>query len=314
MFLRRMFVLSLLALAPIPAQAADIVTKAQPMAVGPGPAVDGFNFKFDGFGGSLANRTVYGATGSFSLPLGYSYGLQIDGAVGSFDSDVFAAGQAHLFWRDPSRALFGFFASHTHWDRFSGLNATQLGGEGYLYFGQWTLGGTAGVEFGNATSGTVGALIESYDVKTRFFDKIDLSYYINDNFKLSVGHRFVGGRNAAAAGIELGIPLGGGTMVALFGEGRLGEDDYHGLWGGLRVYWGQKGKGLMDRHRRDDPPGISADTVATFTNSSTTTPITGNGGGGAPKLTPQQQCERDGGNWFPGEGVVPPQCFFGPPA
>lgn len=256
----------------LPAHAADVAVKA-PGIVYPAPAVDGFNTKIDAFGGTLTNESLYGAKGSFSLPLGHSYGLQIDGAVGSFDSEVFAAGQAHLFWRDPSRALFGLYASHTFWDKFSGLNATQLGAEGYLYNGPWSLGGTAGVEFGNATSGIVGGLIESYDVQTRFFDKIDLSYYLNDNFRISVGHRYTGGRHAAAAGLEFGVATGGGTMVALFGEGRLGEDDYRGIWGGLRLYWGQKDKPLIGRHRQDDPPGFEPDNLATMKNGMTTKPV-----------------------------------------
>ena len=260
------------AISCLPAQAADIAVKGPRIAY-PAPAVDGFNTKIDGFGGTLANESLYGAKGSFSLPLGHSYGLQVDAAVGSFDSEVFAAGQAHLFWRDPSRALFGFYAAHTFWDKFSGLNATQLGAEGYLYNGPWSLGGTAGVEFGNATSGIAGGLIESYDVQTRFFDKIDLAYYLNDNFKVSVGHRYTGGRHAAAAGLEFGVATGSGTMVALFGEGRLGEDDYRGIWGGIRLYRGQKDKPLIGRHRQDDPPGFQADNLATMMNGKTTKPV-----------------------------------------
>jgi hypothetical protein len=269
------------------ANAADIVPKVRPAERYLQPAVDGFNFKLDGFGGTLANRSIYGAKGSFSVPLGHSYGLQIDGAIGSFDSDTFAGGQAHLFWRDPSRALAGLYVSHTYWDRFSGLNVTQVGAEGYLYNGPWSFGGVAGVEFGNSTSGIDGGSLERYNIATRFFDKIDLSYYINENFKVSVGHRFTGGRHAAAAGVEVGIAAGRGTMVALFGEGRLGEDDYRGLWGGIRVYWGQKDKGLLARHRQDDPPGISADNLAPFTNSVTKSAS----GSGSQALTPQQICE-----------------------
>jgi hypothetical protein len=44
-----------------------------------------------------------------------------------------------------------------------------------------------------------------------------------------------------------------GIMAALFVEGRVGEHDDHGIWGGLRVYFGQKDKTLIRRHREDDP-------------------------------------------------------------
>ena len=36
-------------------------------------------------------------------------------------------------------------------------------------------------------------------------------------------------------------------MASLFAEGRIGEDDYHGVWGGVRFYFGQNDKTL-------DPP------------------------------------------------------------
>ena len=45
-------------------------------------------------------------------------------------------------------------------------------------------------------------------------------------------------------------------MAALFAEGRIGEDDYHGVWGGIRFYFGQKDKSLIRRHREDDPTGL----------------------------------------------------------
>ncbi len=49
------------------------------------------------------------------------------------------------------------------------------------------------------------------------------------------------------------MPLGHGIMASLFAEGRIGEDDYHGVWGGVRFYFGQHDKTLIRRHREDDP-------------------------------------------------------------
>ena len=45
----------------------------------------------------------------------------------------------------------------------------------------------------------------------------------------------------------------GKTMTSLFVEGRAGEGSFHGVWGGVRFYFGQKDKTLIRRHREDDP-------------------------------------------------------------
>jgi hypothetical protein len=42
-------------------------------------------------------------------------------------------------------------------------------------------------------------------------------------------------------------------MGSLFVEGRVGEDNASGVWGGIRFYFGQKDKPLIRRHREDDP-------------------------------------------------------------
>jgi hypothetical protein len=42
-------------------------------------------------------------------------------------------------------------------------------------------------------------------------------------------------------------------MASAFVEGRVGSNQFEGIWGGLRVYFGQKEKSLIRRHREDDP-------------------------------------------------------------
>lgn len=258
------------------ADAADLFTKA-PLAATPAPlgAVDGFNGKVDGFGGSLANRQFYGGKGSFSTPLGdrtSPYGLQIDGGAGRFDHSGFAAIGGHLFWRDPSRGVIGLYGNYTNWDKFGGVHVGQVAGEGALYWGRYTIEGVAGVEFGNTASLTTGDavngfLIQSFDVTTRFFDKINFGYYIQDDLKVFIGHRYLGGKNALALGAEWALPIkSGGTQVALFAEGRVGENDFHGVWGGVRVYFGQREKTLIQRHRQDDPIDWSPESLVSISN------------------------------------------------
>jgi len=237
------------------AAAADfpLVTKA-PAPVAGLPAVDGLNFKADGFGGSITNRSVYGADGAVSIPLGGQFGLQLDGALGSFDARTFGSGAAHAFWRDPSQGLAGFYTSHTVWDRMGGVYVGRYGGEGALYLGRWTLEGIAGVETGSNKSETVGNVVDTIAITTRFFDKVSASYYVTDNLRLSLGHAYTDAHSMVTLGGEWGFRVGDRTMGALFVEGRAGSGDFHGVWGGLRFYFGNHDKTLIRRNREDDPP------------------------------------------------------------
>jgi len=55
-------------------------------------------------------------------------------------------------------------------------------------------------------------------------------------------------------GGEWGFPVSRQTKGALFVEARAGEGDFHGIYGGLRFYFGNHEKSLMRRNREDDPP------------------------------------------------------------
>lgn len=263
------------------ASAAEILTKApqQPFSVEM-PAVDGPNGKVDGFLGTFANRDLNGFRASVSAPLAARYGLQLDGAAGRFDSKKFAILAGHLFWRDPAQGLVGLYANHTRWDQFGGVKVSQVAGEAEYYMGPLTLQGIAGVEFGNTatfTTGTplAGFVIQSFDVKSRFFDQINVAYYLNDNWKAFIGHRYLAGKNALALGTEWAMPLSGGKMTSLFVEGRVGEGNFHGVWGGLRVYFGQKDKPLMQRHRQDDPIEWSPESLFSIAGSAGTNNVAG---------------------------------------
>jgi hypothetical protein len=240
------------------ASAADLpalITKA-PAVAEPAylPAVDGLNFKADGFGGTIANRSAYGSQGAVSIPLGGQFGLQLDGALGGFDDRFFASGGAHAFWRDPSRGLAGLYTSNTFWDRMGGTYVSRFGGEGALYLNRWTLEGTAGVETGSRKSEIVGSIINTIDIRTRFFDQISASYYLTDDLRVSIGHAYTDGRNMLTLGGEWGFRVSERTMGSLFVEGRAGEGDFHGIYGGLRFYFGNHDKSLIRRNREDDPP------------------------------------------------------------
>jgi hypothetical protein len=262
------------------AAAADLPVTPPPVLATTQPyyaAVDGLNAKIDGFAGSLANHAFYGSRASLSFPLGSTLGVQIDGAGGSLNNRDFGTIGGHLFARNPLTGLIGAYISYTNWNEFGGVDATLAAAEGELYWGRWTLQGIMGAEFGGATSQittltttvpaaiTTTTFVQSYDVPTRFFDQVNLKYYLTENWDAYVGHRYLGDKNAFAVGSELALPLGGGVMASAFVEGRIGTEDFEGVWAGLRFYFGGKDKPLIRRHREDDP--IQWDTLSTITNN-----------------------------------------------
>jgi hypothetical protein len=242
---------------------------AADLGVGPTPvfvAVDGLNYKIEAFGGSSDNRVAggrhnsswdVGLAGAVAIPLGQSFGLQVDVSAASGEGQFSGGGAAHLFWRNPQVALAGLYGSYTRRD-LDGVQQARLGVEGQYYLRNFTLGGVAGFE--RTWSDTTIAFIPFFGPflsggqKNRGFIAADASWYATDNFKLSLGYRFFGGRSAAAAGAEYMVRTGTATSYSFFAEARAGEDKYLAGLAGVRVYFGTKDKTLIRRHREDDPP------------------------------------------------------------
>ena len=102
-------------------QAADFSDQSV-TAFGPAgglPAVSAPNGKLSAFGGSQ-DGGIYGVTGSYTVPLGFPYGLQVDGMVGSGKGAAFYGVGGHLFWRDPAKGLLGLYGSYVSWDASGG--------------------------------------------------------------------------------------------------------------------------------------------------------------------------------------------------
>ncbi len=243
------------------AQAADLV-KALPVEQAL-PAVSAPNFKISGFAGTGDARddhvdygkSLYGGQASFTAPLGRSWGAQVDGLVGSWGGDTFAGGAGHLFWRDPSRGMFGIDASALWFDRGpwfylgkgSGLTMAQVGPEFEVYWKDWTFRGIAGWAGG--------------DIPDSGFAKLDVVWYPVQDFMLSVGYRNTFNQSALALGAEYLLPQSTGMgRVSLFAEGRFGNESNRAAIAGLRVYFGPS-KTLIDKHRRDDPHDWSNDNI-----------------------------------------------------
>jgi hypothetical protein len=240
--------------------AADVDVQALNYGARPSlPAVDGLNATATAFGGAADGRALYGGAGSVTVPLGFRYGLQVDGLVAGFDNQfqgnvTTSAAAGHLFWRDPAVGLLGAYGHYIRADAFSGVNVYAGAGEGALYLGRFALEVIAGVQGGTVDVGALGRL----HIDTRFFDVSLVSYYPTDNLKLSVGHTYILGRNAALFVAEWGFPTAAGTMPALFASGSVSEGGVGAILAGLRFYFGRREKTLIRRHREDDPSGVGS--------------------------------------------------------
>lgn len=240
--------------------AADLYIEGEPAMPSVLPAVSGVNGKISVEGGLFDEEGFGALSGSISLPLGQSFGVQIDGTVGTFDEEFFGSAGGHLFWRDPAYGLLGLYGSFTALDGIDG-EVSRIGVEGEYYWNQLTLKGVVGAEFIDVDAPA------NYD-ETNLFAFSDLSYYATDDLELSVGHRYTGEKHALALGVEYQLSqqiFSGG--VSLFAEGRIGEDEYQGAWAGMRMYLGDE-KSLIRRHREDDPTDWAEDNLFGIVNNS----------------------------------------------
>ncbi|WP_292532073.1 hypothetical protein [Methylocystis sp.] len=246
---------------------------------GPKRAVDGVNGKLEGFGGgsdwlgfARLNNASAGGMGSITAPAGDRFGFQIDALAAGHRGFFVAAGAGHAFWRDPSVGLLGAYGAIANDKRLDDTRF-RLGAEGAYYYGPFSLASVAGYEESSGhflTPLGYGPGVLAYQWQPRrgrFFDMFDISVYPTYNVKISVGHRYVGGRHAAALGGEALIWNLGNSAVTGFIESRVGENDYKAVWGGVRIYLGQSDKTLIARHREDDPTNWLKDDMFASQNS-----------------------------------------------
>ena len=222
------------------------------------PAVSGINAKISGFGGwenhdSSPEGGLFGVDGSLSIPLGHSFGLQVDGMAASLDGDFIGSAAGHLFWRDPNVALLGLYGEWVTRDN-SGIDTWRIGVEGEYYSGPISIEAIVGYEDADVPAFL---LLSDEDI----FAYADVAFYATPDFRFSAGYRRLNDLDMAALGAEWQLPTDfiGGT--SLFAEGRVGDDDYASVWAGLRVYLGAENKTLIRRHREDDPRGRGSDNV-----------------------------------------------------
>jgi hypothetical protein len=220
------------------------------------PAVSGLNgnlsLEAGGAGGGDRSSSAVGiAQGSVALPLGHSFGLQVDGLAGTSYSSFFGGGGAHLFWRDPAIGLAGPVAA-----LIGGGGATRglYGGEGELYAGLFTLGFVGGYlsatspATGNAN--TVGNALSSGGVW-----QARLTVYPIPDLALSIAGGQAAGFNSGSATIEYQPAFIASHNVSLFVDGDIGDGNSWQVTSGVRFHFGAD-KTLIRRQREDDPLNI----------------------------------------------------------
>jgi hypothetical protein len=201
------------------------------------PAVDRFNFTLSGLAGSQGGWSNDMVLGTFAIPMFHSFGLQFDMGVGKYDSAYQSeAGAFHVFWRNPSRGMVGFYGD---WAYVNPEHAGRVGFEGAYYFDRVTVDVLVGVHFGQ-------------HVYTRGFDEIDVAYYFTDNLKGSIGHRNTTRGDVANIGFEY-VPARAPNW-SIFGEAEFGEDDNHSAFAGLRYEFGPPPPSLLAGDRQAQVP------------------------------------------------------------
>jgi hypothetical protein len=239
------------------------------------PAVSGFNGKIAIMGGVWKDApasnfsAVFGGKqhtvgileGSLSAPLGHSFGVQVDGAVGTDEAghNMWGVG-GHLFWRDPAQGLAGLIGSYSTRvdDYLGGATERQMirtGAEGEIYFEQFTAAARGGYQW---------VTIQQGDTLQGLFGSIDLMWYVTPDLMVRGGGEYSEGPGGAfTAGLEFQPSHVSISGLTFFADGALGDESYRAL-GGLRYYFGAGSKSLIDRHRKDDPSNLVTQSFSGF--------------------------------------------------
>lgn len=218
------------------------------------PAVSDINGKIAAGFGSLDDDALAFGAGSLTIPVGQSFGFQVDTLGGTVGGDGAFGVAGHGFWRDPATGLVGLYGSYLHYEGTS-RDVAHVGVEGEAYFGRLALEGIAGFEFGNGDGSAFGSA--------------GVAFYPVDDLRLYAAYRYTDETSIGAFGAEWQPRMAAMPGLALFADGRVGDNDNWAAYGGLRFYFGAD-KSLIQRHREDDPVnnllpddlfGVSSDDV-----------------------------------------------------
>lgn len=234
------------------------------------PAVSQPNIKIDvSTGVSVGDFAVNGGL-SGAIPIGHSFGLQLDGAAGSIEDSIFGGVGGHLFWRDPEFLLLGATGM---WARFEDAkhNLYRTGLEAELYLNDFTLFSASGIQWDGEERSVYGSA--------------GVGYYAMPNLVLSVqASGFDNYQN-----YQLGAEYRPTTLEAssFFVDTGINDDSEAFGQVGFRMSFGASSRTLKDRDRFDDPVNIvtglmraSGKTILERTQSSSSAVVSSDGDGG----------------------------------
>ncbi len=263
-------------------QAADLILTPEPMAeVDAGltlPAVSGLNGKIELWGGSITDPdySTFRVAGSLTAPVGDAFGIQGDVAFGRLDDETWGGGALHFFTRNPESYLLGITGGYV---ASEGASLAAIGPEAELYVDRLSLEVWAGwASYDN-----------DFDVldETGAFFMGDIAYYVTDDWRISVGMQSILGQNALDLATEYQFSAAG-LPLSFTADFKAYDNDSRSIMVGLKGYFGEPGKSLIDRHRQDDPPNrlFNLFTAASFLASN------------YKSLDPEEACELEGGIWY----------------
>ena len=223
------------------------------------PAVDGLSGKLRLSGATADGDTSAGVEGAIAFPLAHRFGMQLDLGAGRMETShdgraTYQGAGAHLFWRDPSQGMVGIETSYAHLDAYDGVHTYSAGVEAERYWDRFTLAGVMGVTGGSDTTVSNSEGRFRYDIKTEFVAGPRLTWYPDDNVALSASGAVAGDDVAAGLGVEFALASQHQYQPSLFARAVVGEGGEVYAMAGINIYFGQRSKSLIRRHREDDPP------------------------------------------------------------
>ena len=217
------------------------------------PAVSGPNGKIELDLGAITDpdNATFRAAGSLSLPVGDAFGIQGDLGVESIGGDWSTGAALHVFTRNPASYLVGVTAGVVVAD---GSTLAAIGPEAELYLDRVSLEGWAGWASLNYDASYL-------DDKTGFFAIGDLAYYPTDDWRWSIGGASILGTESVKLATEYQL-TGFGLPISATAELRGYDTGAVSARIGIKGYFGDPDKTLIDRHRQDDPPNRVLDLMA----------------------------------------------------
>jgi hypothetical protein len=210
-------------------------------------------FRLEGFAGAARDeRPLTGRDTDFSggaLPsVAFDlakFVVQLDGMAASHLGNTMLATAGHVGFKPSGNLTLGVYAAYSHLRHVGGLDSYRVGAEAAYHGRRFSLSGIVGHEHIERRAVVVGAVpgstvVDIYGRGGSIFSMADITYYPDESVSLSVGHRYVGGRHAAALGAAKAF-----GPVSIFAEGRAGGHGYNAAWGGLRLRFGKSSETLQ---------------------------------------------------------------------